>query len=240
VANLAGAWEFQFIPTPSTTSYYIDVTTLIEANLQQSGADVTSTNSATSVQSTMLSKYPTEILFGSPCEGYTIGSLAGTVSDNSFTLSVFQAPVQPHPIGTLDRHDLAPTMQATATINPDGTLAGTYTSLICPYDNAGTFSGAKTAPFGGTYAGTILVTATNSVETLSLTLTEHSDFTLSVTGMDNGVPFDTMGYAVGSFLETTTDIGIAESFAGYLPPHGSAMEIWNNSTGDSGFLQLQN
>jgi hypothetical protein len=239
VANLAGAWEFKLVPY-STDNLYINVNTLIEANLQQSGNNVTATNSASSQQLFMLAQYPTELLLGPACivenpgqpgNGYEIGSIVGTVSDSNFDFFVLQAV-------TIDGGQES--FPVTATINSDGTLTGTYTGdNPCPFDGAGTFSGTPAAQFSGTYTGTILVSATNSIETLSLTLKENSDSTLTVTGTDNGVAFTSTGYVIGTLIETTADIGISESFVGYLPLGTTTLQVWNNSTGDSGFLQLQ-
>ena len=235
--NLQGPWEFTFRPT-TPLGTQVPLSNLAELNLQQSDGSLSASSS--SQQLFMLSDNPgAYYLLGSACLGFEKGNVAGTISDDglSFSLTIFGDNPQVQPPTTQE------TVQTTGTVNSDGTLTGSYTGSIpglagCPFNTSGTFSGAKTAKFGGTYTGTF-PTGAGPMETLSLTLTENSDSTLNVTGMDNAAPFTTTGYVIGSLIETTADIGINESWVGYLPPSTATMQVWSNVTGDQGLLEVQ-
>lgn len=235
--NLQGPWEFTFRPT-TPLGTQVPLSNLAELNLQQSDGNLSASSS--NQELFLLSDNPGDYyLEGSECLGFETGNVAGTISDDglSFSLTIFGDNPQVQPPTTQE------TVQTTGTVNSDGTLTGSYTGSIpglagCPFNTSGLFSGAKTAQLSGTYTGTF-PTGAGPMETLSLTLTENADSSLNVSGTDNGTAFKTSGYVIGALIETTSDIGIAESWVGYLPPSTTTMQVWSNVTGDSGFLEVQ-
>jgi len=225
-SSLVGAWEFRL--TPSDTG----PETLIEANLQQSDGGV-SANSGDN-QLMFLSVYAgADYVRGDRCNGFELGSAAGTISDDGFALAVSVTGNQIY------------TIQMVGTTDSNGGLTGTYTAStaglsLCPFSTAGAFSGAKVQTrFTGTYAGVLAADGEigSNMETIVITLAQGSGSVLSADGSNNSLAFGLSGFEIGSYFEMSNFVsgaGSEQSFSGYLV--NSRMWIWDEVTGDSGFL----
>jgi hypothetical protein len=171
-------------------------------------------------------------------------SLTGTVSDDSFNLSFT--------ISSPGVDGFQENVQTTATVNPDGTLTGTYagpnnTGLNgCPLNDSGTFAASPVPPqFNGTWTGNVVTICGGDCpftsETISLTLAQ-SGLLITATGENNGEPFGLSGQVVGSYFTLPTFVsgfGREQAFSGYQPLTGTPIWLQDDVIGATGTVELQ-
>lgn len=225
IVNLAGSWELQFVPAlPTSFIAGMPSSNLIEVNLQQSGGNII----ADSNQMFLLAQYEQlEYVQGSLCTGLESGSLLGTTSNDSLTFTISLG---------------SSTIQTIATINPDGTLIGSYTDPNegingCPFNNSGSFTGVQIiAPlFDGVYVGALLNSETSDVETITLRLQQSNEY-LNVVD-DNSTFTPLTGNVIGAFFEAQSS---DKSFKGYMPLNTANIYVyvWDEISGAKGVLKL--
>jgi hypothetical protein len=226
-SNLSGAWEFQLVSSDQGAG--LPTMNLVEVDLQQSGSTLSA--SGNYQQMTVLSAYPnasfTDYL---ACLYYAPGNLTGAVSGGTADVVITLT----NGSATQD------VIEASATINSNGTLTGTYqnTQGGCPPNDSGTFTGAAAIPFSGTYSGQLEDGAGDS-ESVSLTMAEGPDFAVSITATTNGSPLAVSGIAIGnSIVFSSTFDGQTQSIVsiGYLE-NSSTMQVWSGAY--SGILELK-
>jgi heat shock protein HslJ len=218
--TISGAWEFKAVPTnPGSDAPTME---LVETNLQQNAAQISATGQQ---QIDLVSVFPGGVYnLGFGCQAQATATLSGTLSGNSLKVQLSLSD------GTK--------VSATATVNTDGTISGTYTGG-CPSDSQGTFTGKNAASPNGIYNGN-LPNELGVEYPVSLTFTETSNYGLSISGTYAGQSVALSGFVVGSGMSASgTFQGQAISFIGYLPGDGT-LQVWNQATGAYlGALQKQ-
>jgi len=107
-------------------------------------------------------------------------------------------------ISTQDLLVLSNPVDAVGTMSPDGThIAGTY--QLGNGSDSGIFTGDRVPLWNGTYSGMLTVPDPTlpNVTSLSVTLTENADYTLTVSGLPTevgGVPGANDGFVIGNLV----------------------------------------
>jgi hypothetical protein len=241
VINLAGPWEFRFTPNPQAGDEVgTPQANLVEVNLQQSGDNITATSSAGQLVMFAQLSGPSYQSASLDCadSGPESGGLTGTISDDSFNLN-FNLVLS---TGSQE------SVQTTADINSDGTMTGNYVGPNnqglsgCPLNDSGSFLGTPVQPrFNGTWIGTLANDQIESMETITLTLSQ-SGLSITATGDDNSEPFGLSGTVIGSYFNLDTFVsgfGREQSFSGYMPLNDNRIWLQDDVSGDSGILELQ-
>lgn len=109
--DLAGQWELSFTPDAQSGGLPgVPQANLVEATLQQTD------NNFSSSESAVLFEYSTEdFRQSSLCLGGATGIVSGTVSDDGLSFNL-----------SLSTDGITESAATTGTVNPDGTLTGTY------------------------------------------------------------------------------------------------------------------
>lgn len=227
-ANVQGQWDSVAHSSVSPTGYVF-----VETNLTQTGTDVFAGQSSTflvqGVQDPNNSNLIDLIGLGGECDNGALGdtSLQGTISNQtSFSFTLTDA-------GTLGTS----TTTGTATISQSGSQlsGGNYsTPAACGLGaDSGTITGTHIQPFSGSYAG-MLYGGTDAV----IVSLSQTNYTLSVSGTDNGAQFTLSGGVVGAtFDEKGTVSGQAVEFVGIYDPTANDFLVFDTGLNYLGTLK---
>jgi len=191
--------------------------TLIETNLQESGAgsSASGTLSASGAnQLVLIGQHPNGgLYFGGNCSPLGTNSLTGTVSSSN-TVSI-----------VLTENTTVYTFTGTLT-GSGKTMSGTYVLTSGTCQDSGNFVGQQVGKISGTYTGTL-----NGSDPASAVLTESPGGFTEVLTVNNET--DTLtGFVVGNVFSVTGTVGGASvSYYGYYDPSESAVFMVDAANG---------
>jgi hypothetical protein len=213
-ASLAGSWEFK---AASTAQPGYD--TLLEVNLQQSGASLSATGAN---QIFIVAENPSgQGVLGGNCSGNKNYAIAGTTTATSVSFTFNEG-------GNV--------FTITGTLGKDGTtMTGIYQSSGGSCTDRGAFSGTLIPSMDGTYSGQ-LEFPDDRTDNVSATLTESSGNSLTinatVSGMDTGTTLLT-GTVIGDgFAASGTFQGQPISYYSYYDASLFALRVFEASSGE--------
>lgn len=189
--NIAGQWEIN-----AGSSQYASTFLLAEADLAQSNSSATASgNSAYLVSSSLvlLGVNSSSMQIGGFCFGTGVSNLSVTLGSGSSVSFVINEG------GNI--------FNGSGTLSADNnSISGTYSSPAgssCP--DVGTFVASRTQPLTGTYSGS---TNIYNAGTMTATLSEDSNYNLTITGTANSGSYQLTGTVVGNaFIISGGNVG---------------------------------
>jgi hypothetical protein len=202
---------------------------LIEANLTQTGSQITAQANGLSLIGFINTAAQHEFFYGGNCplSGAGQNDITGSVSGSTITVSF---------------HENGNAFSGTGTISPDGkTITGTYQGTTCA--DSGTFTATLQAPLGGTHSGTLLfpgaTPGTVLTDSVTATISTAADLTVNITGTVTGAhngTFSLSGHQIGNtvnasgtFAGTPITFLIVLDSQGVLGPQKSLVVNENDS-----------
>jgi hypothetical protein len=222
-ANVQGQWHIIGHSTVSPNGYV-----LVETNLTQTGTDVFAGSSSTfliqAVQDPTNANLIDLVGLGGACDNGALGytSIQATIS-NQTQLSITLTDAGP--LGTISTTGTATVSQSGAQLS-----LGTYSIPAgCGFPaDSGTFTGIRIQPFAGSYAG-MLLNSTGGTDAVIVSVSQ-TNYTLSVTGTDNGSSFTLSGSVVGGTFDVKGTIsGVAVEYVGVYDPTGNDFLVYTTS-----------
>jgi hypothetical protein len=213
-ASLAGSWQFT---AASTAQPGYD--TLLEVNLQQSGANLSANGSN---QIFIVAENPSgQNVIGGNCPGNGNDSVTGTTTGTSVSFTFNEG-------GNL--------FTITGTVGSNGTtMTGTYQSSGGGCADSGTFSGTLIPSVNGTYSGQLNF-PDGTTDGVTAILTESSNDSLTVnatvSGMDTGTTVLTGTVIGGGFSASGTFQGQPIAYYSYYDASLFALLVFEASSGE--------
>jgi hypothetical protein len=213
--NFAGAWEF--VLTSSVYPTGGGNTTLVEAIVTQNGSAISASGQQVQVIGLISGAvYPANFVINGNCAQPTPGtnSLSGTVSSQNGKPTAI----------SLAFNEGGVNYAASAVVNSDGTIVGTYVGGSGPCANdAGVLVGYGVAALSGTYVGVLSVPDSDAV---TANLVEAKNYSLTVKGIPNvslnGTVVGNAAFASGTIngtsLSLLTFFDPAGTFTGLTGP----------------------
>lgn len=215
--DVSGAWSFVFTNSNYTAGNFL----VIEANLTKQSDNEYFSTAGTTILFTGTADPSSDgsidgVAFGGPCDNQQINGGPNKQLD-AFNLTFTDQLTAIHSVNALNL--VAPAKTAytgTFHFSPDGKSlqSGDYVTppgSCTPMPTSGSVTGQRSAPFSGTYAGTLLTYCgetvstnfnthtcnnNNTPEPVVLNITEDNE-TVLVTGSSNNMPIQTSGTHIG-------------------------------------------